>query len=82
MRLAFIVGLSLLIVACAVRHESPDGITIEHDAYQPELATVEAQKHCEKYGKQAELVKTTAPAPSASLFYLESSLSVYDCVAK
>ena len=82
MRFAFIVGLSLLIAACAVRHESPDGITIEHDAYQPELATVEAQKHCDQYGKQAVLVKTTAPAPSASLFYLESSLSVFDCVAK
>jgi hypothetical protein len=82
MRLALIVGFLLLIAACAVRHESPDGIIIEHDVYQPELATVEAQKHCDEYGKQAVLVKTTAPAPSASLFYLDSSVSVFDCVAK
>ena len=71
---------TLLLAACAVRHASPEGITIEHDAKQPELAVIEADRHCAKYGKKAVLVKTTAEAPSASLFYLSSSLSVFDCV--
>jgi hypothetical protein len=72
--------LGLLLAGCAVRHASPEGITIEHDAKQPELAVIEADRHCAKYGKKAVLVKTTAEAPSASLFYLSSSLSVFDCV--
>jgi hypothetical protein len=76
------IAAGLLLAACAVRHASPEGITIEHDAKQPELAVVEADRHCAEYGKKAELVKTTAEAPSASLFYLSSSLSVFDCVAE
>ena len=80
MRLVVLLGLALWLAGCAVRHESPDGITIEHDAYQPELAAVEAREHCSQYGKKAVLVGTSAPAPSASLLYLNSSLSMYDCV--
>jgi hypothetical protein len=80
MRFAVLLGIALWVAGCAVRHESPDGITIEHDAYQPELAAVEAQEHCSQYGKKAVLVKTSPPAPSASLLYLNSSLSMYDCV--
>jgi len=82
MRLILLVGVGLLVAGCAVRHASPDGITIEHDAYQPELAGVEAEEHCAQYGKKAVLVKTSAPAPSSSLLYLNSSLSMYDCVAE
>lgn len=82
MRLTLIIGCLLLLSACAVRHASPDGIAIEHDAYQPALAAIDAMKHCDKYGKKAVLVKTTPPAPSASLFFLNSSLSVFDCVPK
>jgi hypothetical protein len=80
MRVAVVVGLVLGLVGCAVRHASPDGITIEHDALQPELAEVDAREHCAQYGKKAVLVKTTAPAPSSALLYLNSSLSMYDCV--
>ena len=80
MRCVVLVGFALWLAGCAVRHESPDGITIEHDAYQPELAAVEAREHCAQYGKKAVLVKTSPPAPSASLLYLNSSLSMYDCV--
>ncbi len=80
MRLAALLVFVLWLAGCAVRHESPDGIVIEHDAYQPELAAVEAQEHCSQYGKKAVLVGTSAPAPSASLLYLNSSLSTYDCV--
>jgi hypothetical protein len=80
MRFAVLLGLALWLAGCAVRHESPDGITIEHDAYQPELAAVEAQEHCAQYGKKAVLVNTSPPAPSRSLLYLNSSLSMYDCV--
>jgi hypothetical protein len=80
MRFAVLLGIALWLVGCAVRHESPDGITIEHDAYQPELAAIEAQEHCAKYDKKAVLVGTSPPAPSRSLLYLNSSLSMYDCV--
>jgi hypothetical protein len=72
-------AIGTLLAACAVRHASPEGITIEHDSKQPELAVVEADRHCAKYGKQAKLVQTTAGAPSASRFHLSSS-SVFDCV--
>ena len=84
MRLSVVLSLSLglMLAACAVRHAGPDGITIEHDAFQPELAAIDAREHCSKFGKKAVLVKTTAPAPSASLAYLNSSLSVFDCVPK
>jgi hypothetical protein len=78
--LAFMATIGLLLSACAIRHASPDGITIEHDTLQPELAVVDAERHCAKYGKKAVLVTTTPEAPSASLFYLNSSLSVFDCV--
>ena len=77
---ALTAAIGLLLSACAVRHASPDGITIEHDALQPELAAVDAERHCAKYDKKAVWVKTTGEAPSASLFYLNSSLSVFDCV--
>lgn len=80
MRCVVLLGLALWLAGCAKRHESPDGITIEHDAYQPELAAIEAREHCAQYGNKALLVKTSPPAPSASLFYLNSSLSMYDCV--
>ena len=82
MRLPLVAGSLLLLAGCAVRHASPEGITIEHDAFQPELAVIDAKKHCDKYGKKAVLVKTTPPAPSPSLLYLNSSLSVFDCVPK
>jgi hypothetical protein len=78
--LAIAAAIGLLLSACAVRHASPEGITIEHDTLQPELAAIDAERHCAKYGKKAVLVRTTAEAPSASLFYLSSSLSVFDCV--
>jgi hypothetical protein len=71
-----------LLAACAVRNESPDSITIEHDTFQPELAAIEAEKHCAKYSKKAVLVKTTPEPPNASLVYLHSSLSVFDCVSQ
>jgi len=80
MRYAVVVGLALGLVGCAVRHASPDGITIEHDAFQPELAAVDAREHCAQYGKKAVLVGTSQPAPSSSLLYLNSSLSIYNCV--
>lgn len=80
MRYAFVVGLVLGLVGCAVRQASPDGITIEHDAFQPELAAVDAREHCAQYGKKAVLVGTSQPAPSSALLYLNSSLSIYDCV--
>lgn len=80
MRFAVVVGVALGLVGCAVRHASPDGITIEHDAFQPELAAVDAREHCAKYGKKAVLVATSPPAPSSALLYLNSSLSMYDCV--
>jgi hypothetical protein len=80
MRFVVLLGLALWLAGCAVRHESPDGITIEHDAYQPELAAVEAREHCAQYGKKAVLVGTSPPAPSASLLYLNSSISMYNCV--
>jgi hypothetical protein len=80
MRLAVLFGIVLWLAGCAVRHESPEGITIEHDVYQPELAAVEAREHCAQYGKKAELVGTSPPAPSSSLLYLNSSISIYDCV--
>jgi len=80
MRALIIAGFLLWIAACAVRDESPDGITIEHDAYQPELAVIDAQEHCEKFGKKAVLVSTSPPEPTASMFYLNSSKSVFDCV--
>jgi hypothetical protein len=75
-----LLAIMALITACAVRHAGPEGITIEHDAKQPELAAIEAERHCASYGKKAVLVTTTPEAPSASLFYLSSSLSVFDCV--
>jgi hypothetical protein len=77
---ALAAAIGLLLSGCAVRHASPEGITIEHDTLQPELAAIDAERHCAKYGKKAVLVRTTAEAPSASLFYLSSSLSVFDCV--
>ncbi len=80
MRYAVVVGLALGLVGCAVRNASPDGITIEHDAFQPELAAVDAREHCAQYGKKAVLVGTSHPAPSSSLLYLNSSLSIFDCV--
>ena len=80
MRIVVLLGLGVWLVGCAVRHASPDGITIEHDAYQPELAAIEAEEHCSQYGKKAVLVKTSSPAPSSALLYLNSSLSMYDCL--
>jgi hypothetical protein len=80
--LGLVVMLGMLLAACAVRHASSEGITIEHDAKQPELAVIDAERHCAQYGKKAVLVKTTPEAPSASLFYLSSSLSVFDCVSE
>jgi hypothetical protein len=79
-RSVVLIGVIVLLAACAVRRASPDGITIEHDALQPELAAAEAREHCAQYGKKAVLVTTTPAAPSPALLYLNSSLSVYDCV--
>jgi hypothetical protein len=79
MRLAALLGIVLWLAGCAVRHASPDGITIEHDSFQPELAAVDAREHCAKYGKKAVLVGTSPSAPSSSLLYLNSRLSMYDC---
>jgi len=70
----------LVLAGCAVRHETPEGIVIEHNALHPELADIEAQKHCARYGKKAVLVKRTAAAPSPSLLYMRSRVSIYDCV--
>jgi hypothetical protein len=73
---------ALLVASCAVQHESPNGITIEVDAYHPEAAKVAAREHCEKFGKKAVLVHTSDPAPSPRLFYLDSRLVTFDCVAQ
>ena len=48
MRLVALLGLALWLAGCAVRQEGPNGITIEHDAYQPELATAEAVRQASR----------------------------------
>lgn len=80
MRFVLLVGLALWLSGCAVRKASPEGITIEHDALQPELAAADAEEHCAQYGKKAVLASTSPPAPSAAFLFLNSSVSTYDCV--
>jgi hypothetical protein len=41
---------------------------------------IDAERHCEKHGKKAVLVKASPETPSTSRFYLNSSLRVFDCV--
>jgi hypothetical protein len=72
----------LLAASCAVRHESPNGITVEVDAHQPEAAIVAAREHCEKYGKKAVQSYASDPAPSPRMFFLDSQIVSFDCVAK
>lgn len=73
---------ALLVASCAVRHESPNGITLEFDANQPEIAEAAATQHCEKYGKKAQFVRASDPAPSPRMLYLDSQIAIFDCVAK
>jgi L-alanine-DL-glutamate epimerase-like enolase superfamily enzyme len=77
-------ALSLLLItaACAVRHESPDGITVEVDANQRAIANITAKEHCAKFGKKAELAYASQPAPSPRLLYLQSLMMSYKCVPK
>lgn len=77
-----VVSLALVAAACAVRHESPKGITIEVDAHQPEAAIIAAREHCAKYGKKAVQAYASDPAPSPRMFYLDSQIVAFDCVAK
>lgn len=83
-RLARLAALSLIFLAasCAVRHESPDGITVEVDANQRAAANLAAREHCAKYGKKAEIAYAGQPAPSPRLLFLESLVISYKCVAK
>ena len=71
-----------LTAACAVQHESPDGITVEVDANQRAVANIAAKEHCAKYGKKAELAYASQPAPSPRLLYLQSLMMSYKCVPK
>ena len=74
--------LVLLAASCAVQHESPNGITVEVDAHQPEAALIAAREHCEKYGKKAQQVYASDPAPSPRLLFLDSQIISFKCVAK
>jgi len=75
-------ALSVLVASCAVRHESPEGITLEVDANQRAAAALAAREHCAKYGKKAEEAYASQPAPSPRLLYLESIMVSYNCVPK
>jgi len=74
--------LVLLAASCAVQHESPNGITVEVDANQPEAAIIAAREHCEKYGKKAVQRYASEPAPSPRLLFLESQIISFNCVAQ
>jgi len=84
MRLTRLAAFSLVLLAasCAVQHESPNGITIEVDANQPEAAILAAREHCEKYGKKAVQRYASDPAPSPRLLFLESQIISFQCVPK
>jgi hypothetical protein len=72
----------LIVAACAVRQESPNGIVIEVDAHQPEAALVAAREHCGKFDKKAVQVHASDPEPSPRMFFLDSQIVAFDCVAK
>lgn len=80
--LPVILSLIFLATSCAVRHESPDGITVEVDANQRAAANLAAREHCAKYGKKAEEAYASQPAPSPRMLFLESVMISYDCVPK
>ena len=72
----------LLLAACAIRQEDPNGIIIEGDAHHPDVAAIAARDHCNKFNKKAVQVHASKPAPSARMMFLESQVLVFDCVDK
>jgi hypothetical protein len=77
-----VASILLLLAACAVRQEGPEGIIIEVDAHHPDVAAIDARDHCDKFNKKAVQVHASKPAPSPRMMFLESQIIVFDCVDK
>ena len=76
------IGLALtpVVVGCAVRDATPDGIAIVYNAMHPQMAEFQAQRHCNQFGKTAVLVETMPVRPSVETLFTRSSQSIFKCV--
>lgn len=81
-KLPWVAGLALvpLLIACAVRDATPDGITIVHNSLHPQFADFEARQHCSQFGKTAVLAEIMPVAPTVTTLFTRSSKSVFQCV--
>jgi hypothetical protein len=70
----------LFLAGCTTTEKSPDGITIEFNALHPGVAQLEANQHCQQFGKQAILVSTQAGTPSIATLFTRTSVSTFECV--
>ncbi|MGH6663161.1 MAG: hypothetical protein ACREB6_16615 [Rhodospirillales bacterium] len=66
-----------VLAGCSVT-SGPDEIAIEHFAEYPGVATLLAEQHCAKFGKQAKLVQMGAQ--DAYGIGIRKRVSVYHCI--
>lgn len=79
-RLLAAAALGLGLAGCAQLSGNAGHVTIQHLAFQPFFADMEAQRHCETFGKKAVKVRVgpIQPGPLA----VQTRITEYDCVAK
>jgi hypothetical protein len=77
---ALMIAVAAGVGGCTVENASPDGITVEFNAYHPEFAQREAVRHCAQFGRKAVLVSSEPGTPSLSSLFTRQTVNVYQCV--
>lgn len=80
-KLALLAVAAMGVAGCTVRQTTADSISVEYDALHPEFGQIEANRHCQQFGKSAVLVATRPGTPSLSTMMLNSTIGTYHCTA-
>ena len=69
----------LLLAACAVQSGDENAVAIEYTTNQPGVAQWTADKHCEKFGKRAVLMRKGSRQSHYCLIP-QTNVAEFDCV--
>ena len=71
----------LVLAGCSVQGTEKE-VSVGYPADKFAIAQAAAERHCEKYNRDARLVQTTPLKSGASSLFFQTRTSIFECVAR